>query len=85
MHDADVTRAPIAAAAGGPGAVGEHEPGVRERRAHGRRVRVGAEHVAAVDRDHQRDVRGGSTDGVPRRDRVVRVDQVERELGARAA
>ena len=85
VHDAGVTRPERGAAPCGPGAVGEHEPGVPERGRDGRPAGARALYVVAVDRHHQRRGTRGAADRVAGGHGVVRVDQVERELPAQPA
>jgi hypothetical protein len=80
-----------AAGPGAPGAlrralrVAQHEPRRREGTRDVRRLQGVVEPVAAVGRDDERSPRPRPAHGVPRRDGVVRVHEVEPEAPAQAA
>ena len=88
VHDAHVARAERAAALGDRARVRERQPRRAERaldrRAAAAPVLGDAEHVAAVDADHQRRADPRAADRVAGGRRVVRVDEVEREAPSQA-
>ena len=91
VHDARLARAVAARQLGDALAVGEHEAGgaepARDRARSGGVASRRVENVAAVHRDHERlaQPRGGerTAHGVPGRDGVVRVHEIERERRAK--
>ena len=85
VHDATVARAERGAAPLGARAVGEHEPGVPQRRRDRRATGTRALHVVAVDRHDQRRGTRRAPDRVAGGHRVVGVDHVEGKLPTHAA
>ena len=77
VHDPRRSRSEHGAATGGARAVGEHDPGVPQRRGHVGVAGVGTEHIAAVHRDDGRDLRAGAAGRVAGGHGVVGVDEVE--------